>query len=124
MPGGLDDKKVHAALTRAAEQLDTAVREQEAGVHRILGLVEQLYAKQPDRASQLKLDAVIEACTFQDTTSQRIGKVSRLIKHLRDHRLVDASDLAPAEAAPLTQSQGLSQDQINRLLAGEKVKLD
>lgn len=121
-----DDKKVHAALSRAVAQLESAVHEQEAGVTRILGLVEQLYVFLPHAHSRLKLDAIIEACAFQDLTGQRIRKVGRLIQYLRDHKVVSADELPPEarKNAPTLQGDGgLSQEQIDKLIAGKHVDL-
>jgi chemotaxis regulatin CheY-phosphate phosphatase CheZ len=111
-----EDKRVHAALSRAAQQLETAVQEQETAVNRILGLAERLYEVIPAKDSRLKIEAIMEVCAFQDLTGQRIRKVSRLIKYLRDSRKITADQL-PQELAAQADSQGLSQEQIDALLA-------
>ncbi len=112
-----EDKKVHAALSRAVQQLETAIREQEAAVNRILGLAERLYEVIPSRDALLKIEAIMEVCAFQDLTGQRIHKVSRLIKYLRDNRMI-TSDQLPQEPAAQAEPDGLSQEQIDALLAG------
>ncbi len=114
-----DDKKVHAAMTRAAQQLESAVKEQEAAVNRILGLCEAIHSKLNDRGTKLQVEAIIEACSFQDVTGQRIHKVERLILYLRDGGLLSAADL-PQETKPATGNGELSQSQIDQLLAGGK----
>jgi chemotaxis regulatin CheY-phosphate phosphatase CheZ len=115
------ERKVHAALTRAMELLDSAVADQEVAANRILDLAERLRRSAPDRRAADKIDAIIQACTFQDITGQRIRKVERLIKYLRDTKAIDAVDLpGPAVAAPEPEpeSAGLSQADVDRLLSG------
>ena len=116
-----DDKKVHAALTRAVQQLESAVREQEQAVDRILGLIEEVRPRLDDRHAQFQMDAIMEACAFQDVTGQRIRKVAKLVAYLRDHKKVKATEL-PSVAKPddPPSSPGLSQADIDRLLAGGK----
>lgn len=113
-----NDKKVYAAMTRAAQQLESAVREQEVAVNRILGLCEVLHSKLSDRGSKLQVEAIIEACAFQDITGQRISKVERLIRYLRDGGL--ATTYTPREPAPEVGQGALSQTQIDQLLTGGK----
>ena len=117
MTDEVEDEKVHAALSRAVQQLETAVQEQETAVNRILGLAERLYEVIPARDSLLKIEAIMEVCAFQDLTGQRIRKVSRLIKYLRDNRMI-TSDQLPQEPAAQAEPDGLSQEQIDALLAG------
>lgn len=114
-----DEKKVFAALSRAVQQLESAVREQETAVNRILGLVEEVRPRLSDRHAQFQADAIMEACAFQDVTGQRIRKVAKLIKYLRDTKAVSADEL-PKEAEPKPAQQGMTQEQIDRLLAGGK----
>lgn len=119
--GESDEGKVHAALSRAVQQLENAVKEQETAVNPILGLAERVYDHAPSQGFRLVADAIMEACAFQDVTGQRIRKVARLIRYLRDQKLVSAGDL-PQEASAGAQSQGgLTQEQIDRLLSGGKV---
>lgn len=112
-----EDQKVAAALSKAVEQLEMAVAEQERAAERILGLAERLYDKQAPQAYPLIGDALMEACSFQDLTGQRINKVSRLIKYLRDQKMVDVKDLPQPKPKP-PEPQGLSQEQIDKLLNG------
>ena len=118
-----EDKKVHAALTRAVQQLESAVREQEQAVDRILGLAEEIRAHTADRHGQFQVDAIMEACAFQDVTGQRIRKVAKLVAYLRDHKKVAAHHLPPA-AEPKERQEGLSQADIDRLMAGGKPVTD
>ncbi len=119
MPMIASDEKIYAAMTRAARQLESAVKEQETAVNRILGLCEAIYSKLGDRGTKLQVEAIMEACSFQDITGQRIHKVERLILYLRDGGGITA-DVLPHETTPHTGQGGLSQAEIDRLLAGGK----
>ena len=101
------------------QQLETAVREQETAVDRILALAERLYDKAPDKAVRLQVEAIMEACAFQDLTGQRIRKVARLIRYLQQNKLGSTADL-PREAPQKPDTGGLSQDQVDQLLNGGK----
>ncbi len=114
------DEKVTAALSRAVHQLETAVREQESAVDRILALAERIYDKAPDKASRLRVKAIMEACAFQDLTGQRIRKVTRLIRYLQENKLVSPADLPPAGRRQ-PDPVGLTQAQVDQLLSGGKM---
>lgn len=117
-----DEAKVHAALSRAVQQLESAVQEQEAAVIRILGLAERIHANAPGRPLKIVSEAIMEACTFQDVTGQRIRKVARLVKYLRDQNLISAASLPQDNGeSEKPQRQGLTQEQIDKLLAGQRV---
>lgn len=113
------DEKVDAALSRAVHQLETAVREQETAVDRILALAERLYDKAPDKATRLQVEAIMEACGFQDLTGQRIRKVTRLIRYLQENKLGSTATL-PQDAPQKPDIGGLSQEEVDRLLNGGK----
>ena len=113
------DEKVNAALSRAVQQLETAVREQETAVDRILALAERIYDKAPDKAVRLQVEAIMEACTFQDLTGQRIRKVTRLIRYLQQNNLGSTAGL-PQDAPQKPDTGGLSQEQVDQLLNGGK----
>ena len=119
-PGSEDNnEKVDAALSRAVHQLETAVREQETAADRILALAERIYDKAPDKGTRLQVEAIMEACAFQDLTGQRIRKVTRLIRYLQENKLFSTPDL-PRDAPRQTDRGGLSQEQVDRLLNGGK----
>ncbi len=113
------DEKVDAALSRAVHQLETAVREQETAADRILALAERIYDKAPDKATRLQVEAIMEACAFQDLTGQRIRKVTRLIRYLQDNKLISTADL-PQDAPRQQDRVGLSQEQVDQLLSDGK----
>ena len=113
------DEKVNAALSRAVHQLETAVREQETAVDRILALAERIYDKALDKADRLQVEAIMEACAFQDLTGQRIRKVTRLIRYLQQNKLTSTADL-PQDALRQPDPAGLTQEQVDQLLNGGK----
>jgi chemotaxis regulatin CheY-phosphate phosphatase CheZ len=119
-PGSEDsNEKVDAALSRAVHQLETAVREQETAADRILALAERIYDKAPDKATRLQVEAIMEACAFQDLTGQRIRKVTRLIRYLQENKLTSTADLPP-DAPTQPDHDGLTQKQVDQLLSGRK----
>ncbi len=119
-PGPEDsDEKVNAALSRAVHQLETAVREQETAADRILALAERLYDKALDTAARLQVEAIMEACAFQDLTGQRIRKVTRLIRYLQENTLISTAAL-PHDTPRQADRPGLSQDEVDQLLSGGK----
>ncbi len=110
-----EQRKVHAALNRAIEVLETTLREQETAAVRILGLAERIYDNSVDPPTRIQAEAIMEACTFQDITGQKIQKVVRFVKYLRDNGIVEASDLPE-----VAKSKGLTQSDVDRLLKGGK----
>lgn len=121
------DPRVVAALTAAVKQIETAIADTERGVDRILGLVE-LLMERADKDSFLKLEGILEACSFQDLSGQKLRKVERLLEHLRTKTVITVPagidvDKAQATAAErdvthAPSSQGLSQEDVDRLLKG------
>jgi len=121
------DPRVVAALHAASKQIDAVVADTEASVERILGLVE-LLMENADTETYLRLEGIMEACSFQDLTGQRLNKVKRLVNHLNDKATITMPESAgiqksQASAAykdvqPAAGSQGLSQEEVDRLLKG------
>ena len=113
------EKKIDAALSRAVHQLETAVREQETAADRILALAERLQDRAPDKGTLLHVEAIVEACAFQDLTGQRIRKVARLIRYLQENNMISTADLPP-DAPQDSDRGGLTQEQVDQLLSGGK----
>ncbi|MGB0747572.1 MAG: hypothetical protein ACPGO3_02410 [Magnetospiraceae bacterium] len=115
----IDERKVFAALTQAMRLLEEAVQDQEKAVNRILGMAEQIEQGAANQRTALKAEAIIETCGFQDLTGQKIRKVARLVKFLRDKRLVDVDEL-PSGPIDLgfeeRKPEGLSQKEVDKLL--------
>ncbi len=112
-----DDQRVAAALNKALEQLQTAIEEQERAANQILGQAERLLDKHDPKTLPMIASAIMEACSFQDITGQRINKVARLIRYLRDQKIVGTGDLPQLKPKP-PEPQGLSQADIDKLLNG------
>ncbi|KAF0138457.1 MAG: Uncharacterized protein FD153_1303 [Rhodospirillaceae bacterium] len=66
----------------------------------------------------LKLEAILEACTFQDLTGQRLRKVARLFKFLDDNGELFAPNLTTQDT--LSARKGLTQEEVDRLLNSER----
>ncbi len=117
-----DPSKVQKALTTSVKVLESVVREQERAVSRILGLTELLLEKNPDPATMMRLEAIMEACAFQDVTGQQIRKVNAFLKHLNTMKgqmtMADDGTDNVADAEAKAQG-GLTQEQVDKLLRGE-----
>lgn len=77
-----DPKAVDRALRAAVAQLDAAQQEQEHAANRILGLTELLIDHVADDATRLRIEAIMEACAFQDVSGQRLKRVRALLSRL------------------------------------------
>jgi chemotaxis protein CheZ len=130
-------------IPSATDELDAIVENTAKATNEILDvceLLEQLQGSMPAEAAQRMQDAVTriyEACSFQDITGQRIGKVVGALKAIeaRVEAVTGAAGgrvaapAAPAAPNPsLTEGQalangpqlpgaGVSQEEIDRLLA-------
>jgi len=121
------DPRVTAALSAASRQIDAVIADTEASVERILGLVE-LLMENTDAERYLRLEAIMENCSFQDLTGQRLTKVKRLLTHLNEKATITLSEsagIAKSQASsaykdvqPAPGSPGLSQEEVDRLLKG------
>lgn len=128
-PGALE-----RALRAAVVQLDAAQQEQERAANRILGLTELLITHAPDDATRLRIEAIMEACAFQDIAGQRLRRVRGLLSRLTTAEAAQAVRVArqPIDPAPRatpdtpppsaadegisTGHGGLSQEEVDRLL--------
>lgn len=135
-PLALDDPRaLERALRAAVAQLDAAQREQEQAANRILGLTELLIDHVRDDATRLRIEAIMEACAFQDVSGQRLKRVRALLSRLTTQtpaalrlnaRPLDPEPPAvpkpaprrdPSEDETLSTGQGgLSQAEVDRLL--------
>jgi len=92
-------------LPDARAELSVARRETEAAAMRILEAVEDILAGPGDdpaafrRRVEARAEAILEACTFQDITGQRLVKVEAQLADLqaRIERLLAASTIADAD---------------------------
>ncbi|WP_149535822.1 protein phosphatase CheZ [Siccirubricoccus phaeus] len=132
----------HSHIPTATDELDAVVEHTAAATNEILDCCEKLEGLQPGLSGEAAdvvgsvVTRIYEACSFQDITGQRIGKVVAALKAI-EKRVAAVSESfgrgpepAPAEEerAPLTEGQklangpqlpggGTSQEEIDRLLA-------
>ena len=129
-----------AHIPSATDELDAIVGHTAEATNEILDCCEELERLQsevPEAAAtalQGAVTRIYEACSFQDITGQRIGKVVSALKAIESRveaAVANASGrpaVAPAAAAPRTEGQelangpqlpggGTSQEEIDRLLA-------
>jgi chemotaxis protein CheZ len=131
-----------AHIPSATDELDAIVGHTAQATNEILDcceVLERLQADVPEAAAtalQGAVTRIYEACSFQDITGQRIGKVVNALKAIESRveaAVANASGRAapppaPAEAEPLTEGRalangpqlpggGTSQAEIDRLLA-------
>ncbi len=130
-----------AHIPSATDELDAIVGHTAQATNEILDcceLLEKLQTEVPEAAASTLQDAVTriyEACSFQDITGQRIGKVVAALKAIEarvEAAVANASGrpapAAPASAEPMTEGRALangpqlpggatSQAEIDRLLA-------
>ncbi len=131
-----DPRAMERALRAAVAQLDAAQKEQERAANRILGLTELLIEHAPDASTRLRIEAIMEACAFQDISGQRLRRVRSLLSRLttcppsqlriRPRPVDPAPQAAPAEPAGTpsavaeegisTGHAGLTQEEVDHLL--------
>lgn len=112
-------------LEASSRQLNSAMTAQEQAAVRILGLVELLMERYGDhRDTMLKLQGIMEACSFHDVAGQRMRRVDKLLRSLAaspDARAeLRGPSMTPAaeEMQEAAKKGGLSQEQIDALLSG------
>ena len=129
-------------IPAAGEELEAVVAATESATHDIMqsaeGLLEASGAAEGAFAERVEAEAtrIFEACTFQDITGQRIGKVIKTLKVIEDRlkasgivRLAeviggdaceaegaDGADAPPLEGPALKEGDGLEQGDIDKLL--------
>ena len=130
-------------LPAATDQLDAIVEATEEATGTILDAAEKIEAEASKHDAPAITEQVVrifEACSFQDLTGQRIGKVVTALKHIEDRldRMVEVfgaevrmarKDAAPATKEPKTNdekallngpqlpNEANRQDEIDALLA-------
>ncbi|MCO6420046.1 protein phosphatase CheZ [Siccirubricoccus sp. KC 17139] len=135
----------HSHIPTATDELDAVVEHTAAATNEILDSCEKLEALQPSLSGEAAevvgaaVTRIYEACSFQDITGQRIGKVVSALKAIEKRVAAvtqafgrSGEGAAPAaeqaESAGLTEGQklangpqlpggGTSQEEIDRLLA-------
>jgi chemotaxis protein CheZ len=103
-------------LPRAGQELDTIVKETETATNDIMTAAEAIMAADAKDPVKYKTDVeancmrVIEACSFQDITGQRIRKVVQTLSHIEERlerlQKVWGSDMADAAVNPADLPKG------------------
>lgn len=123
-------------MSRAIEEQRTARSEMEVAVDRILGAAERMIAvdfSDSEKAAEIVADCcgeIMEACSFQDITGQRIAQTIETLGDLVHRLSALENDCSEANATaekssllngPALPGKGLAQDMADNLLAaGEK----
>lgn len=136
-----DEIQVH--IPEAKDHLDAVIEMTESATHTIIESCEVIQEKLQDkndeesRAIESQLIRIIEACTFQDVTGQRLTKIIKTLRQIDEHasRLSEVinqtfPDLAKKKSkttksddsdgllnGPALAGEGISQEEIDRLLA-------
>ncbi|MEM1288467.1 MAG: protein phosphatase CheZ [Pseudomonadota bacterium] len=116
-------------LPEAGMELDAVVEETEKATDRIMEAAEAIMAA--DRTDKEGFEALVdtqmidifEACTFQDITGQRIGKVVETLKRLetRFDRLLDALPEGEASAVLTEEEQAYEKRRSEQILNGPQL---
>ncbi len=153
----IDDLRAEMSATRPAEglehfpqahdELDAVVDATEAATNNIMDaceIIQSVSANAPDGLQEqisAQVMRIFEACTFQDITGQRIGKVTKSLKEIefklqavlaifaehmplhdvddvsaKPKAVVDTRPDADVMEGPQLAGHGISQDEIDRLL--------
>ncbi len=136
---GINTQGVQSSIPATTEELDAIVSTTENATNTIINACEviQAYLQDKPLSETAIIDAelikIVEACTFQDLTGQRVTKVLKALKNVYLHlnELTDIinkrfATLAPPLPAsdkdknllngPQLSGQGISQEEIDKLL--------
>ncbi|MDP2123983.1 MAG: hypothetical protein Q8J92_06335 [Parvibaculum sp.] len=121
-------------LARAMEEQRTARNEMEAAVDRIMGAAERMVAidfSDPDAAAAVVADCcgeLMEACSFQDITGQRIahtietlGALAQCLDALENDNVAvgDVAEKSSLLNGPALPGNGLGQGMVDELLMAD-----
>jgi chemotaxis protein CheZ len=103
-------------LPRAGEELETIVRETESATNIIMAAAEEMLSLSTETPEAFKIAVdersmrIIEACSFQDITGQRIRKVVGTLTFIEERlarlHAIWGPDIQDADGAPEDQPQG------------------
>lgn len=129
---------IQSQIPGATNELDAIVAMTETATNTIMEsceMIQRVLQVEPytkSAAIEAEIICIVEACTFQDITGQRISKITKALAAI-DRRANELADIlekgfssnAPAAAAPISDSlmngpqlpgQGVSQEDIDKLL--------
>lgn len=116
------DRMRRERIETAGAELDAIVSETEDAANRIITAAEGLMAARFDTVDDYKVFndaqaiAILEACSFQDITGQRVSKVSALLAQVAERIARMASALGVVDAE--TTEEELAEADAARLTAG------
>jgi chemotaxis protein CheZ len=116
------DRMRRERIETAGAELGAIVSETEEAANRIITAAEGLMAARFDTVEDYRVFndaqavAILEACSFQDITGQRVSKVSALLAQVSERIARMASALGVVDAE--TPEEELAQAEADRLIAG------
>lgn len=137
---GAHPEGIQFHIPSATDELDAIVETTEQATHEIMGACEEMQKLLKERPSEetaaleSQIIRIVEACTFQDLTGQRITKILRSLKEI-DQRTTELSNILSKRFADLDNDMpqaangdqllngpqlpdtGISQEEIDKLLA-------
>lgn len=112
--GGLRPNDIQSnRLPRAGEELEAIIQDTEVATEKIMSTAEDVLALDPsttenfDAELQDRMMVIIEACSFQDLTGQRVSKVVSTLKQIEDRisRFAEVMGLEEEGTADLTPDE-------------------
>lgn len=105
--GGLRPNDIQTVrLPKAGEELEAIVHDTEVATEKIMQTAEDVLAMDPETDENYATDiqdrmlVIIEACSFQDLTGQRVSKVVSTLKQIED-RISRFAEVMGLEEAPV-----------------------
>jgi chemotaxis protein CheZ len=122
-----------AATRNSGVELESVIHATEEAANRILGAAEAIReaVNRSDGKTVIlyQVNAIFEACSFQDLTSQRIRRavdqlraLDHMLEHMVEHTGTEAEEAEPARepiklTVEISGSPDLAQDEIDRLMS-------
>ena len=122
----------NSQIPRAGQELDAIVKATESATNTIMEATEAIMAETGESdAINSACMRIFEACSFQDITGQRVTKVIRTLAYIEDRLSalqsawgpnLGESEIAPDDDetgllnGPQLEGEGISQDDVDRLL--------
>lgn len=107
-------------LPAAGEELEAIIQDTEVATEKIMQTAEDILALSPehcddyDQQVQAKMLDIIEACSFQDLTGQRVSKVVTALQHIEERMSRFASEMGiedhEASEEPLSDEEKRRRD--------------
>jgi chemotaxis protein CheZ len=107
-------------IPSAGAELDAIVKDTEAATHQIMTAVEEILAEEPTELDayrtmvRSRAMSVLEACSFQDITGQRVTKVIGVLRQIEERvgRMADTLGVQDAHDLEETDEERRKREQI------------